>query len=162
MKVSTRAHYGIRMLTVLARAYGGRPVALSEIAEVERLPLAYLEQLISPLRRAGFVAATRGAHGGYRLVRPPEEITFGEIMRVLEGPFEPVECTSETYVTGSCCRESDCVSKVVWHRLKASMDAVLESITLAELCRDPHAETLVSLPFVGQSKVQEEDCLVQQ
>src|SRR5690606_5867375 len=61
MKVSTRAHYGIRMLTVLARAYGGRPVALSEIAEVERLPLAYLEQLISPLRRAGFVAATRGA-----------------------------------------------------------------------------------------------------
>lgn len=160
MRVSTRAHYGIRMLTELAKGFGDGPRSLSEIAETEQLPLAYLEQLVSLLRRAGFVESTRGARGGYHLAKAPEEITFGEIMRVLEGPFEPVECTAETYVTGSCSREGECVSKVVWHRLKSSLDNVLDSITLADLCRDPHVEAMISLPFVGQSHLEEENCLV--
>ncbi len=162
MKVSTRAHYGIRMLTELAHAYGGGPLSLSEIAETEGLPLAYLEQLVSPLRRAGLVESTRGAHGGYQLARDPSTITFGEVMQVLEGPFEPVECTAGSYVSGTCAREPACVSKVVWHRLKSSMEAALDRITLADLSSDPHADVLVSLPFVGQSHIEEENCLVQQ
>jgi Rrf2 family cysteine metabolism transcriptional repressor len=102
MKVSTRVHYGLRAMTELARWYGeGRLVSTSEIARNESLPLAYLEQLVGELRRAGLVEGIRGVHGGYRLARPPAEVTVGDVYRVLEGEVAPVECTAEGYLPGA-------------------------------------------------------------
>jgi Rrf2 family protein len=123
-------------MTELAKSYRERTLSLSEIASVEHMPLPYLEQLVSPLRRAGLIEGTRGAHGGYRLTRPPAEITVGEVVRILEGPdaTAPVECLSESYVEGGCTRESACASRPLWARLKAAFDAVVDSTTLADLC----------------------------
>ena len=121
----------------LARAYGSGPVSLSEVAEAENLSLAYLEQLIVPLRRAVLVESTRGAHGGYQLARDPSLITVGEIVRVLEGPIFVAECASEEANPGCCEREPECASRMVWQRMRDSITGVLDSITLADLCQEP-------------------------
>ena len=145
MKVSTRAHYGLRAMTELARVHGNGLLSLAEISRTEGLPLAYLEQLIGELRRAGLVEGVRGLHGGYRLTRPPEQITVGEIYRVLEGQIAPVECTAEGYAAGSCEREAGCLSRSVWARVQASILAVLDATTLGDLCRNDPAYAPVSL-----------------
>src|SRR6476620_4168768 len=97
LRVSTKGEYGVRIMVDLARHHGQRPRSLADIAQPEALPLAYLEQLIKLLRESEppLVVSTRGAHGGYRLSRDPEEITMGEIVRVLEGPIAPQICATE-------------------------------------------------------------------
>lgn len=133
MKVSSRAHYGLRAMTQLSGAYGDGLLSLTEIARAEHLPLAYLEQVVAELRRAELVEGTRGLHGGYRLRRPPTEITVGEIYRVLEGPIAPVECTAEDYEPGACDLEDGCLSRSVWLRVQESISQVLDATTLADL-----------------------------
>ena len=134
MKVSTRVHYGLRAMTELAQAYhAGRLVSISEIARSESLPVAYLEQLVGELRRAGLVEGTRGVHGGYRLARPPAEVTVGHVYRVLEGEIAPVECTAEDYLPGSCSVEQMCMSRSIWGRVQAAILAVLDATTLEDL-----------------------------
>jgi Rrf2 family protein len=134
MKVSTRVHYGLRAMTELARSYGdARLLSISEIARSEDLPLAYLEQLVGELRRAGLVEGTRGVHGGYRLARTPAEITVGDVYRVLEGEVAPVDCTAEDYLPGACGRESVCMSRSIWARVQAAVLSVLDSTTLDDL-----------------------------
>ncbi len=135
LHVSQRAHYGLRAMTELAKAYGQGVLSLAEIAEVEQVPVGYLEQVATPLRRAGLIEATRGAHGGYSLAAPPEAVTVGAVIRALEGPVAPVECLQLEYAPGACVRESVCLSRGVWVRVKESVDQVLDSITLADLCR---------------------------
>ena len=134
LQVSQRAHYGLRAMTELAKAYGRGRMSLAEIAEAEHLSAGYLEQLVAPLRKAGLVDGARGAHGGYELSSPPAQVTVGAVMRALEGPVAPVECLGLDYVAGSCERESVCLSQSVWRRVKQSVDGVLDSITLADLC----------------------------
>ena len=134
LHVSQRAHYGLRAMTELAKSYGQGVLSLAEIAEVEQVPVGYLEQVATPLRRAGLIEATRGAHGGYTLALPPKDVTVGAVIRALEGPVAPVECLELEYAPGSCVRESVCLSRGVWARVKASVDQVLDSITLADLC----------------------------
>src|SRR2546425_102056 len=84
MKLSTRSEYGIRVLVALAQAEGERPLPLAQIARAERLPHAYIEQLVGELRRAGLVSATRGQAGGYRLSRPADQLNLAGAVRDLE------------------------------------------------------------------------------
>jgi Rrf2 family protein len=140
LHVSQRAHYGLRAMTELAKAYGNGVLSLAEIAEVEQVPVGYLEQVAMPLRRAGLIAATRGARGGYALAAPPADVTVGAVIRALEGPVAPVECLQVEYTPGSCVRESACLSRGVWARVKESVDQVLDSITLADLCQSAAAQ----------------------
>jgi Rrf2 family protein len=137
LKVSSRGHYGLRLMTELARAYGQGPLLLTEVARIENLPLPYLEQLVVPMRRAGLVEGTRGLHGGYKLSRAPQEMTVGAILRVLEGPVSMVDCTAEDYIRGSCDREFACLSSGLWQRIKVTVDAILDSTTLSDLLHDP-------------------------
>lgn len=137
MRISSRAHYGLRMMTELAKAHGGPPLSLSEISRREHMPLAYLEQLVGPLRRAGLVEGTRGLHGGYRLRRPPEQVTVLEIVELMEGPVAPVECLAEGYESGSCTREPECLSRPLWGRLQQAVKQVLGGTTLRDLISDP-------------------------
>jgi len=136
MRVSSKAHYGLRMMTEFARVYGAGPMSLAEVSRVEHLPLSYLEQLAAQLRRGGLVESTRGVHGGYRLTRHPALISVLDVVEVVEGEVSPVECVAHDYVPGSCIREGDCASQPLWRRLKASIDAVLSQTTLAELVAD--------------------------
>ncbi len=150
VKVSSRAHYGLRAMTDLARAHGRGPVALSEVARAEHLSQGYLEQLMASLRRAGLVEGTRGAAGGYRLARSPAEITVGQVYRALEGPIAPVECAEDGYVPGTCDQEPTCASRGIWHRVRASIEQVLDSTTLADLCHEPQA-AFISLDQIERS-----------
>jgi Rrf2 family cysteine metabolism transcriptional repressor len=133
VRLSTKGRYGIRAMLALARLYGQGPIPLKEVAEIESLSEAYLEQLISELRKAGLVRSVRGAQGGYLLAKEPDSITTGDIIRVLEGPIGPVQCVIEIPGTDTCdCAES-CVERLLWKRLRDSMVQVLDSITLADL-----------------------------
>jgi Rrf2 family protein len=121
-------------MTELARSYRAeRLLSISEIARNEDLPLAYLEQLVGELRRAGLVEGTRGVRGGYRLARPPEAITVGDVYRILEGEVAPVDCTAEDYLPGTCGREPVCLSRSIWARVQAAILGVLDSTTLDDL-----------------------------
>ncbi len=155
LQVSQRAHYGLRAMTQLAQAYGQGPLSLTEIAGIERLPAGYLEQLAIPLRKAGLIEGTRGAHGGYRLARPPAELTVGSVIRALEGPVAPVECLLVEYVPGSCVREPVCLSRSVWQRVKQSVDQVLDSITLAELCSTGDEHGVPAFVSIGDNRLNE-------
>ena len=124
MKVSTRVHYFLRAMTELARSFrDDRLLSIAEIARNEGLPLAYLEQQVGELRRAGLVEGTRGVHGGYKLARAPKAITVGEVYRVLEGEVAPVDCTAEDYLPGSCAREPVCLTRGIGHASRRPFSA---------------------------------------
>jgi Rrf2 family transcriptional regulator, cysteine metabolism repressor len=138
MMFSTRAEYGVRVMVDLARRGGAEPVPLAEIADGEGLPLAYLEHLVARLRRAGLIESRRGAHGGYLLARPAQEITMAEVVEALEGRIAPIECISSAPDgTIRCARESDpthvCTTKLLWARVRGAIVNTLEQTTLAEL-----------------------------
>jgi Rrf2 family protein len=135
MKVSTRGEYGMRAMVSLARLFGQGPIPLATIAADSAVPLAYLEQLMLPLRRAGLVVSTRGAHGGYQLARPPEQVKVGEIYRVMEGPVAPMSCVSEDSDDETCPMLEGCATRIVWLRVRDSIIDVLDSTTLADLLR---------------------------
>ncbi len=133
MKVSTRGEYGVRAMVALARNYGVGPMSIAAMAKESSVPYAYLEQLIVPLRRAGLVTSKRGAHGGYVLSRPPEQVRVGEIYRVMEGPVAPMECVSENEADQTCPLIEGCETRPVWLKVRDSIVEALDSLTLADL-----------------------------
>ncbi|HLJ69163.1 MAG TPA: Rrf2 family transcriptional regulator [Chloroflexota bacterium] len=133
IRFSTRGEYGLRMMMDLARHYGQGPQPLSEIARHEALPVSYLEQLVGKVRKAGLLASSHGAHGGYELTRPPAEITVGEVLRVLEGPISPMVCATEGESEMLCERQVFCSANLVWERVRDSVAQALDSLTLADL-----------------------------
>ena len=94
MKLSTKGRYGLRAIVDLASNSQDGAVCISSIAQRQNLSESYLEQLMSLLRKAGIIESVRGAGGGYRLARPPEQISVGEILRALEGNLNLVECSA--------------------------------------------------------------------
>ena len=132
MKISTQGRYGLRALVDLSEHETSEgAIPLREISERQEISERYLEQLFAKLRKAGIVRSVRGAHGGYKLNHPPEEITVGDIIRTLEGTLAPVECTDET--AEKCDRIESCVANEVWQKIKVEVNSVIESITLADL-----------------------------
>jgi Rrf2 family transcriptional regulator, cysteine metabolism repressor len=132
MKLSTRAEYGIRLLVALAHVEGERPTSLAGIAKADKLPHAYIEQLVGALRRAGLVTATRGHAGGYRLARPPEEISLVDAVRALDGPILEMPCAGPNDLE-SCDRPQDCSVHEVFERLHDSLSGMLGGTTLADV-----------------------------
>jgi Rrf2 family protein len=133
LKLSTKSRYGLRAVYDLAQRYGKGPVPLKEVAERQGLSEQYLEQLFLNLRRYGLVRSVRGSRGGYALGRPPGEITVGDVVRALEGPIAPVDCVSEEQPE-DCQRADYCVARLVWARLRDAIAAVLDSVTLEDMC----------------------------
>lgn len=140
MFFTTKAEYGVRLLVELGRQPSAQPVSLKQIAEAEGLPLAYLERIVALLRRAGLVESTRGAHGGYRLSRRPEDITMDEVVLALEGSVAPMQCfVDDTDAAGGkvlCSHHDDdalCATKLLWTRVQGGVIGALARTTLAEL-----------------------------
>jgi Rrf2 family transcriptional regulator, cysteine metabolism repressor len=138
MMFSTRSEYGVRVMIQLGRRNGDGPVPLAEIAEAETLPLAYLEQLVARLRKAELVRSTRGAHGGYELARPPEEISMAEVVYALEGTLVPMQCFSDPGTSRVLCNHEidgyeNCATKLLWMRVQGGVARALEQTTLGEL-----------------------------
>lgn len=135
MRLSTRGHYGLKAMFDLAQNYGSGPVSLKTVAERQNLSNHYLEQLIAMLRKSGLVKSMRGAQGGYILARDPSEIKVGDVIRALEGPIAPVYCVSEKD-PGSCDEADYCITRTVWARVRDGLASVLDSISLADMCRE--------------------------
>jgi len=131
MKISTQGRYGLRALVDLATNKNSGAIPLREISSREDISERYLEQLFAKLRKAGIVRSVRGAHGGYLINHSLEEITVGDIIRVLEGSIVPVECVNDD--VEDCERSSSCVAQEVWRELKNQVDDYLDSITLLDL-----------------------------
>jgi Rrf2 family cysteine metabolism transcriptional repressor len=133
MKISTRTEYGLRVLVTLARLSAGDAcLSLTEIAKREKLPHAYLEQLVGDLRRAGLVTATRGQSGGYRLARSSGEIAMADAVRALEGPLLEMPCAGVDDLE-HCDRPQPCSVHEVFQRVYESLSATLGATTLAEV-----------------------------
>lgn len=140
MKVSTKGRYGLLAMFDLAFYGQDQPVPLKQVAERQGLSEPYLEQLFGPLRKAGLVRSVRGPQGGYLLARPAQEVTAGDVIRVLEGPIAPVECVNPERAgdpagaARDCCgRPERCATADVWARLGAAVTGVLDGVTLADL-----------------------------
>lgn len=133
MRLSTKGQYGVRAMLVLALHSQEAPVSLRQVAAMEDISEQYLEQIFVDLRKAKLVRSQRGAHGGYQLARPAEEINAGDILRAVEGPIAPVECVRHN-ATDKCERVNICVTRELWKRLRDSMSDVLDNTTLADLC----------------------------
>jgi Rrf2 family cysteine metabolism transcriptional repressor len=130
---STKGEYGVRLMAQLASRHGTGPASLTEIAAQEDLPRAYLEQLVISLRDADLVRSTRGAHGGYELARPPEQIGMGEVLRALEGPIAPMICVTDDPNHVTCQRAGFCTVNFMWVRVRDAISGALDSMTLADL-----------------------------
>ncbi|NMA70285.1 MAG: Rrf2 family transcriptional regulator [Desulfitobacterium sp.] len=142
MKLSTKGRYGLTAMVDLALNAGEGPVSLRTIAERQGLSENYLEQLISGLRNSGMVNSIRGAQGGYVLGKKAEDIRVGDIIRVLEGPIAAFEC--EANDDPECCEKLDyCVTRTIREKVRDPVEDVLDSITLADLVKDP--QTMDSL-----------------
>jgi Rrf2 family protein len=131
MKISTRTEYGIRVLLTLARTEDDTCLSLTEIAKREKLPHAYLEQLVGDLRRAGLVSATRGQSGGYRLARPAAEIAMTDAVRALDGPLLEMPCAGAEDLE-HCDRPQPCSVHDIFQRVYESLSQSLGATSLAE------------------------------
>lgn len=137
MKLSTKGRYGVAAMYELALQHGQGPVSLKSVAQKQRISEHYLEQLMGTLRKAGYVKSVRGALGGYSLTKDPADISVGDIIRIMEGPIAPTDCLLENQAGGDTCkRVSICVTRGVWAKVRDSITSVLDSISLADLCRE--------------------------
>ena len=133
MKLSTRSRYGTRMMLDLAQHYDEGPVQIRNVSKRENISVKYLEQLIIPLKKANFIKSVRGPKGGHMLAKPPEAITIGEIVRVLEGGINLSSCIENPEV---CDRTSDCLTRDLWEEATKAMYEKLNSATLSKMINE--------------------------
>lgn len=137
MKVSTKGDYGIRALIELSHHYGeARPTQSGEIAARQKIPESYLEQLLTTLRRAGFIRSVRGPQGGHALVRAPAEVKVSEVIEALEGSIMPIDCLDES---SSCTKAGGCAQREMWAAVRTAILEVLDNTTIADLAERERA-----------------------
>jgi Rrf2 family protein len=134
LKLSTKGKYGLKAMFELAVRYGQKPVSLTIIAENQNISLNYLEQLISKLKKENLVKSYRGAHGGYTLAKPPEDISVSTILNCLEGGIVLSECLEGD---GHVCENvNSCVTRPIWEKINESINEIIENMTLADMVND--------------------------
>jgi Rrf2 family protein len=134
------------MLLDMAQHYNQGPVQLGDIAKRQNISLKYLEQIIIPLKKAHYVESVRGPKGGHMLAKPPEFITVGEIVALLEEGCSLVECAEHAEI---CERSPDCPTRLIWREAAQAMFDKLKAISLADL--------LVTGPRKKKPGVQDQD-----
>ena len=137
MKLSTRSRYGTRLIVDLAQHYDQGYIQLGAIAKRQDISVKYLEQLIRPLKQAELVESVRGPKGGHLLVKKPEEITLGQIVRLFEGQSDLVECVSSPE---KCNMADDCQVRLAWSDATRVLYEKLDSTTIADLLESNHIE----------------------
>lgn len=138
MRVSTRSDYGLRALIELAGHYGGGPLQSSEIALRRHIPEQYLDQLLTTLRKAGFIRSVRGPSGGHEMVRDPAAITVKEVIDALEGSISPVAWLDEPPEMTD--HPHHCGQREIWERIRDATNEILQSYTIGDLLeREPQA-----------------------
>ncbi len=154
MKLSKRGEYALRALIDFGVAQDlGRPLLqVSELAAKEGLPIKFLEQILMQLKAAGYLESRRGKHGGYLLARPPENISIGQVARLIDGPLAPIACVSQTaYERCSCPDEEHCGLRMLMLDVRNAISNILDRFTLAdvvEVTMRKLRKDKVSHPFV--------------
>jgi Rrf2 family protein len=137
--ISQRAKYALRALVALVEMRPGEPLMISEMSRRKAIPKKFLEQILLELKHAGIVESRRGRLGGYVLARPAERITFGEVLRLIDGPVAPLPCLSKTAYRrcADCADESACEIRHVFARVALATREVLDTTTLADATKLP-------------------------
>jgi len=132
--ISQKAKYALRALVTLARAGRGQSRMIGDISREQAIPKKFLEQILLELKRAGLVSSRRGRLGGYELLRAPEQITYGEVLRLIDGPIAPLPCLSKiAYRRCADCRdEASCEIRHVFARVTLATREVLDKTSLAD------------------------------
>lgn len=137
MRLSKRGEYGLRAMIYLATVQAHTPgamVQIKDIAEREKMPAKYLEQILLALKNAGLLNSRMGIGGGYYLARPPQEISLSQIVRVLDGPLAPIRCVSQmAYEPCGCPDERLCGLRMVMGDVRNAIAGILENTTLADV-----------------------------
>lgn len=135
MRLSKRGEYGLRAMIELASRKGENSVVqIRDLAESQQIPAKFLEQILLTLKNAGLLNSKLGAGGGYYLARPPEEITLGQIVRVLDGPLAPIRCVSQmAYEPCGCPDEKTCGLRLIMLDARNAIAAILDNTTLADV-----------------------------
>jgi Rrf2 family protein len=160
MKISKRGEYALRALIDFGIAHElGRPLMkIGELVEKERLPVKFLEQILTQLRGAGYIETKRGKAGGYYLAKPPKEIRLGSVIRLIDGPLAPISCVSVTaYERCTCPDEDHCGLRMLMLDVRNAIARILDryvlgdivEITLRKMRRDG-----VPIPFMVEQLLQ--------
>lgn len=130
LRLSTKGQYGVRAMFEIARGYPSDPITIKEISERQDVSVAYLEQILNKLRKAGLISSVKGPGGGYILNRQPEDISIGIILKELEGPVAITSCLDPEE---GCVRVDGCVTYLLWKSLGEKIEAFLDTVTLKNL-----------------------------
>ena len=136
--LSSKTKYGLKALLTLAREHGSGPISVATLAARNEIPKKFLEAILLELNRHDIVGSKKGKTGGYFLRRPPEEITFGQAIRVLEGPLAAVPCVSRTAYRrcDECPDEAICGVRLAMKRVRDATAEILDHTTLAAVNAD--------------------------
>ncbi len=134
VKLSTKGRYGLRALIDLAQYGEKEAVSIQSISARQQISDSYLEQLVRKLKKAGLVTSLRGAQGGYRLAKPAEEVSVGDVLRALEGSIEAVSCQEGE--NPSCVGKDLCVARYVWQKVNKSIQETVDSIMISQLVEE--------------------------
>jgi Rrf2 family protein len=157
MKLSKRGEYALRALIDLgiASELGWPMLQISELASKEKLPVKFLEQIFTQLKTAGYVSSRRGKFGGYSLARQMNQIKFGEVIRMIEGPLAPIRCVSQTsYARCSCPDEIHCGLRILMFDVRNAISTILDRYTLAdivEITLRKYRRDKIAPPFLHRS-----------
>ncbi len=135
MAVSSKCYYAIRAIYALAEHGPSVPMKIADVAQKEMIPIRFLEVILGQLKGGGFVQSRRGAEGGYRLARPPDGITVGEIMRYVDGPIAPIDCVSQSRPK-ECEFHGECHFFGFWGRVRQAISYVVDKTTFADLLKE--------------------------
>jgi Rrf2 family cysteine metabolism transcriptional repressor len=135
MKLTFKGDYALKAILDLSEnSQNGKVVSLSDISKRQDIPVAFLEQIMLILKKAGYVRSKTGKGGGFLLSKPPENITLGEIVRLIEGPVEPIACGAKDRPSG-CAEEERCAFREVWVQVTDAVSGIVDTVTFAQIMR---------------------------
>ncbi len=143
--IPQKSQYALRAVFELSRHYGKGPVKIADIARAQAIPPRFLEVILSQLKQGGFVDSQRGSDGGYFLVRDPQILTVGELLRFIQGPISPVACLDED-TSNRCYLYGDCVFMAMWEKVKKAMSDVYDNTTFQDLLNQEEAKMAGYVP----------------
>ena len=134
--LSRKSKYALRALYRLTREYANGPLLIAQVAKQERIPRKFLEAILVQLRNGGIVRSRKGRGGGYALAAPPDQVTIGAILRVIDGPLAPLPCASETAfrLCSECPGDRPCETRLIMREVRDAIAGILDHTTLASLC----------------------------
>ena len=142
--LSRKAKYGLQAVLQLAEEFGRGSVLISDLAAKQQIPKKFLEQILLELKNSGILQSKSGKGGGYCLSRSPEQVTFGQVIRILDGPFAPVPCVSKTAYAkcGECADEATCAIRIVMADAHEAICNILDRTTFSEALERSHLAAL--------------------